>query len=214
MYSGLLTKNFPEYGKYSPSLAISSLIILGSSKAGPSISLHSQAPCPQGEVAQSCLTLCNPMDCSPPGSSVHGIFQARILEWIAISFSRESSQPRDQTWVSCIAGRVFTVWATREFHLTPQGTLLFLPGWSPHHSLMCFTHANLCDSAHHTSLLPVHPPWSPALHFLIQIPHLLEKKCKSHHFQNVIPYCLNPPSFSPPSASAHIDICCGMNGIS
>ena len=46
---------------------------------------------------QSCLTLCNPMDHSPPGSSVHGISQARILEWVAISFSRESSQPRDQT---------------------------------------------------------------------------------------------------------------------
>ena len=46
------------------------------------------------EVAQSCLTICDPMDCSPPGSSIHGIFQARILEWSGISFSR-SSQPRD-----------------------------------------------------------------------------------------------------------------------
>ena len=54
------------------------------------------------------------MDCSPPGSSVHGILQARILEWIAISFSRESSQLRDQIWVSCIADRFFTVWAARE----------------------------------------------------------------------------------------------------
>ena len=48
------------------------------------------------------------MDCSPPGSSVHGILQARILEWVAISSSRESSQPRDRTQVSCIAGRFFT----------------------------------------------------------------------------------------------------------
>ena len=64
-------------------------------------------------VAQSCPTLCDPMDCSPPGSSVHGILQARILEWTAISFSRGSSQPRDQTWVSCIAGRFFTIWVTR-----------------------------------------------------------------------------------------------------
>ena len=55
------------------------------------------------------------MDCSPPGSSVHGILQARILEWVAISFSRGSSQPRDQTWVSCIVGRFFTDWATRKF---------------------------------------------------------------------------------------------------
>ena len=49
------------------------------------------------EVAQSCPTLCDPADCSPPGSSVHGILQARILEWVAISFSRGSSQPRSRT---------------------------------------------------------------------------------------------------------------------
>ena len=54
------------------------------------------------------------MDCSPPGSFVYGILQARILEWVAISFSRGSSWPRDQTWVSCTAGRCFTLWATRE----------------------------------------------------------------------------------------------------
>ena len=53
--------------------------------------------------AQSCPTLCDPLDCSPPGSSVHGIFQARILEWVAISYSRGSSWPRDQTRVSCIS---------------------------------------------------------------------------------------------------------------
>ena len=56
------------------------------------------------------------MDCSPPGTSVHGILQARILEQVAISFLRGSSQPRDQTWVSCIAGRCFTVWTSRESH--------------------------------------------------------------------------------------------------
>ena len=59
--------------------------------------------------AQSCPTLCDPMDCSPPGSSVYGIFQARVLEWVAISFSRGSSQPRDQIQVPCTAGRRFTV---------------------------------------------------------------------------------------------------------
>ena len=68
----------------------------------------------ESEVAQSCPTLCNPMDCSLSGSSVHRIFQARILEWVAISFSRRSSQPRDWTQVSCIVGRCFTVWATRD----------------------------------------------------------------------------------------------------
>ena len=61
------------------------------------------------QVAQSCPTLCDPVDCSPPGSSVHGILQARILEWVAISFSRESSQPRDRTQVSRIAGRCFNL---------------------------------------------------------------------------------------------------------
>ena len=63
---------------------------------------------------QSCPTLCDPMDCSPPGSSVRGIFQAGILEWVAISFSRGSSRPRDRTQVSRTAGRHFTIWATRE----------------------------------------------------------------------------------------------------
>ena len=65
-------------------------------------------------LTQSCPTLCYPMDCSPPGSSVHRILQARILEWVAISFSRGSSRPRDQTQVSHIAGRCFNFWATRE----------------------------------------------------------------------------------------------------
>ena len=51
---------------------------------------------------QSCLTLCNPMDCSPPGSSVHGILQARILEWVAMPSSRGSSQPRERTRISCL----------------------------------------------------------------------------------------------------------------
>ena len=67
----------------------------------------------ESEVSQSYSTLCDPMACSLPGS-VHGIFQARILEWVAISFSRGSSWPRDRALVSHIAGRHFTVWATRE----------------------------------------------------------------------------------------------------
>ena len=60
------------------------------------------------------VQLCDPVDHSLPGFSVHGILQARILEWVAISFSRGSSQPRDQTRIPHIAGRCFTVWATRE----------------------------------------------------------------------------------------------------
>ena len=71
-------------------------------------------------VSQLCPTHCNPMDCSPPSSFVHGILQARILEWIAMLFSRGSSWPRDWTWVSCIAGRFFTTWATREALSLPK----------------------------------------------------------------------------------------------
>ena len=71
------------------------------------------APCEREKVkvlvTQSCLTPCDPMDCSPPGSSVHGISQARILECVVVSSSRGSSQPRDRTWVSCVTGFFPTV---------------------------------------------------------------------------------------------------------
>ena len=62
------------------------------------------------------LSLCDPTDCSPPGSSIPGILQARILEWVAASSSRGFSRPRDQTHVSWTAGGLFTVWTTRETH--------------------------------------------------------------------------------------------------
>ena len=67
--------------------------------------------------AQMCLNLCDPMDCSPPGSSVHGISQARILQWVAISFARVSSWPRDQTCIfcfSCIGRQILYHWTTWE----------------------------------------------------------------------------------------------------
>ena len=70
------------------------------------------------EVAQSCPTLCYPVDGSLPSFSIHGILQARILECGAIAFSRGSSQPRDQTRVFCIGGRCFNFWATREAHIS------------------------------------------------------------------------------------------------
>ena len=65
-------------------------------------------------LTQPCLTLYDPMGCSPPGSCTLGILQASVLDWVAIPFCRGPSQPRDRTWVSCIAGRFFTIWATRE----------------------------------------------------------------------------------------------------
>ena len=68
---------------------------------------------------------CELMDCSPPGLSVNGNSPARILEWVAIPFSRRSSLPRDQTWVSCIAGRFFIIWATREAQPHPWFNLIF-----------------------------------------------------------------------------------------
>ena len=67
--------------------------------------------CVHAKSLQSCLTLCDPMDCNPPSSSVHGILQAKILEWVVVPSSRGSSQPKDRTHiscVSCVAGRVFT----------------------------------------------------------------------------------------------------------
>ena len=87
------------------------------------------------EVAQSCPTLCDPIGCSLSGSSVHGIFQARVLEWIVISFSKGSSRPRNRTRVSPIAGRRFTVWATREallgvYCLSLPTALGFKPGYT------------------------------------------------------------------------------------
>ena len=70
-------------------------------------------------VAQSCLTLCDSMDCTLPGNSLHGIIQARIPEWVGISFSRGSAQARDQTGVSCISNRFFTICATRDMKEGP-----------------------------------------------------------------------------------------------
>ena len=68
----------------------------------------------KSEVIQSCPTLCDPMDCRLPGFSSHGIFHARVLEWVAISSSRGSSWTRDRSQVSCITSKCFTIWATRE----------------------------------------------------------------------------------------------------
>ena len=79
-------------------------------------------------VTQSCPILSDPVDCSPPGS-LHGIFQARILEWIAISFSRWSSWPRDWTQVSCIVGRFFTLWATQIFIVIILNSEVFQTCW-------------------------------------------------------------------------------------
>ena len=78
------------------------------------ITVLAKCECVRAKLLQSCPALCDPMDCSPLGSSVRGISQARILEWVAIFFSRGSSLPQIRTQVSCIAGRIFTIGTTRE----------------------------------------------------------------------------------------------------
>ena len=108
-----------EYWRGLPFPSPGNLPDLGVKSGSPALQVDSLPSKPpkkkkKEEVAQLCSTLCDPTDCSLPGSSIHGIFQARVLEWVAVSFSRESSQPRDLTQVSCIAGRCFKLWATRE----------------------------------------------------------------------------------------------------
>ena len=106
-------------------------------------------------VAQLCLTLCDPMDCSLPGPYVHGIFQARTPEWAAISFSRGSSLPRDWTQVSSIAGRLFTLWTTREakahsvfstWNTNSQRKVTEIEGWSLRENCMSFGFPGGSDS--------------------------------------------------------------------
>ena len=80
-------------------------------------------------VAESRPTLCDPMDCSPPGSSIHGISQARILEWVAISFSRGSSWPRDWTPISCISRQILYYWGTREAPVMWEARRIFSFSW-------------------------------------------------------------------------------------
>ena len=79
----------------------------------------------ESEITQPCPILCDPMDCRLPDSSVYGIFQAKILEWVAISFSRGFSWPRDRTCVSHTAGSLFTIWATREVYITYMWNLKY-----------------------------------------------------------------------------------------
>ena len=109
-----LSLEFPrqEYWSGLPFLSPGDLPNPGIKPGSPALQAGALPSEPHGspsEVAQSCPTLCDPMDCRLPGSSVHGISQARVLEWVAISFSRVSSQTRNRTLVSRTVGRRFTV---------------------------------------------------------------------------------------------------------
>ena len=84
-------------------------------------------------VTQSCLTLCNPMDCSLSGSSVHGHSPGKNMQWIAIPFFRGSSQPTDWTWVSCTTGKFFTIQASREAPEHSRGTVKALTFFIQNH---------------------------------------------------------------------------------
>ena len=114
----------------------------------------------ESEVAQSCPTLGDPMDYSLPGFSVYGILQARVLKWVAISFSRGSSHPRDWSRVSCIVGRCFTIWATREVLSNHKAIVLGAPNFSlfipffrdssanSSRFLICFSVLSICPLFH------------------------------------------------------------------
>ena len=127
------------------------------------------------------------MDCSIPGSSVHGIFQAKVLEWVAISFSRGSSTPGDQTWVSHIAGRRFTVWATRE-------------------ALLVFRNLTSFPSSVHFSSLQdkIHFTVSPFLKALLcQSPSLFLFKDLAFYSAERIVASKREPVFPPQPTSVH-----------
>ena len=125
------------------------------------------------QVTQSCLTLCNPMDCSPSGFSMRGILQARILEWVAIPFSRGSSLPRDRTWVSHIAGKYFfpcgreAICISVQFSSVAQSCLTLcepmnrsMPGLPVHHQLPEFTQTHVHQVG--DAIQPSHPLSSPS----------------------------------------------------
>ena len=158
-------------------------------------------------VVELCLTLCNPMDYNPPGSSVHGILQEWILEWVVIPLSRGSSQTMDQSQVSCIAGRFLTIWATREIqshklvqfsHSVVSDSLWPMDGstlgFPVHHQLLKPTQTHLhCVG---DAIQPSHPllSHSPALN-LSQHQGLFRWVCSSHQVAKVLAFQLQHQFF-------------------
>ena len=154
-----------------------------------------------------CLTLCD--SCPPPGSSVHGIFQARILEWVAIPISRGASQSRDLTLVSCFAGIFFTSWATifvdcasiqfssvAQLCLTPCDPIdCSTPGLPVHHQLPEFTQTHvhrICDAIQLSH--PLSAP-SPTAFNLSQHQGLFKWVSSSHQVAKVLEFQLQHQSF-------------------
>ena len=170
-------------------------------------------------VAQSCPNLCDCMDCSPPGSSVHEILQARLLEWIAIPFSRGSSWPKDQTQFSCIAGRFLTIWVTREtrslynrYNIYNLSLVQFssvaqscptlcdpmncsMPGLPVHHQLLESTQTHVHQVS--DAIQPSHPLSSPSPPVLNPSQHLglFQWVSCSHEVAKVLEFQLQHQSF-------------------
>ena len=146
-------------------------------------------PHTHSEVAQSCLTFRDPMDCSLPGSSVHGIFQVIVLERIAISFSRGSSRPRDRTQVSHIVDRRFTVWATRKV-------------LSSHPSDACWWGCSLDWESSPLNFFKKKFP------FLIMTTTVMLRRRYKEHAQHTTFLLYPPSSFFPPPPSLHQQLSC------
>ena len=141
-------------------------------------------------VTQLCLAVLRPHGCSPLGTSVHGILQARILEWVAIFFSRGSSWPRDRTWVSCIAGRRFTLWATREAHICTYNPSLRIS------FPFQFSHSVVSDSLRPPGLQhsrPACPPPTPGVYSNLRSS---SRWCHPTISSSVIPFSSRLQSFS------------------
>ena len=143
-------------------------------------------------VTQSCLTLCNPMNCSLPSSSVHGTYQVRILEWVAMPSSRGSSRPRNGTGVSWIAGGFFTSWATREaqfslyYNLVPPALARIFKAAVYQHVVQDIKYSALESWVFFPFISPVVIPhfimwiklaWIFAIHLYIVVIFMLERIC-------------------------------------
>ena len=153
----------------------------------------------ESEVVESCLTLCHSVDCSPPGFSVHGIIQARVLEWVGISFSRGYSLPRERTQVSRIAGRRFILWTTREAQYLWMWDLNHKEGWAPKN--WCFwtvvLENTLESPLHCKEIKPVNPQFSS-----VQFIHsVVSDSLRPHELQHTT------PPWSSPTLEVHSNSC-------
>ena len=144
-------------------------------------------------VAQSCLTLYDPMDCSPPSSSVRGIFQARTLEWIAIPFSRGSSQPEIKPKSSRTADRFLTDWATRKAEY--QRTYTFKSFFIIQFSSIQFSRSVMSDSLRPHELQHARPPCLSPTPGVYPNSHPLSWWCHPTVSSSVVPFSSCPQSF-------------------